>query len=984
MRTVITFIILFIYSPLNSQINQFYFNNSKPIKRSTIEAYLAKGITMQSALDYITNTGSNNEVLDLIRTSKPKYINRADAIWALDWKYCPWNNRWTQLKKMAEDIHNIDPEIILEAGLMEALQNASSNDFWTNFGNDPEQAYVLQAWGLTSPVTLKMSEMVYPETKLAINNGHISANDPNFWYIPDISRLQTRLWFYYRACEYIKCGFESIHMGRMDLMLKRDPGNLYVSELVNKIREFAKTINPITGKTYSRRGVVFLNDIHLDIGEDEYFKGTLELESISNDSKIWEQPDVFFRKSHCTYIGNTDTIIWDWGSSALNIVEDLLPPFNTTTAVPSSYLKNAILAKSGDPSISWAFMPAIPYGLSLGGKHPQGWECDHLPYYVEWDIAGIIKSNVQFTPTIWNEVYSLHERAWLLSIPNKEDRKNWIKYGYQRVQSLDRNAFFLMPGLFSDIQYYNPSANINTPYYPYPFSNYIANNNNFNLENTFREIWYMPKYNPSSNEHFYSVNKRDGSKYPTFSWKEKLYSGDFNRDGKNDILVTANHEAGVTWQGYKMFQANENGDDFDDLGLYTSIPHPCIQGGVYISWGEQLYVGDFDGDGYRDEIAVTPNKTLNISCPNGVNFYKSTIQNNKFNGFQYMGNIQYPSWGEKLYIGDFNRDTKDDILFTANNDQGVNINWDGFKIIYNQFSNSSIQFSSPIHYIINQYQYVNPSWGEKFYIGDFNGDGFKDEFFVIANNQLGINWQGLNMFQVSTIVNNQAVFQDIGILTCSPAICFPSWGENYYIGDFNNDSKDDIIITANNNVNINWQGYRLLLNNYNFSNYSFVDKGLSGCNDQLCFPSWGERFTIGDFNNDGYDDFIVTANKTINILWEGWEMFWSRGVGGIWKQNAIKTIDYTAVNKKSLTIYPNPANSFVTIRYTVSDMGKVNMYLSNISGSTILHIVNCSIHDTGNFIKQVDISNIPNGIYQLNFINKLNKSTQKLQILHKE
>ena len=58
--------------------------------------------------------------------------------------------------------------------------------------------------------------------------------------IPDLSRQEARLWFYYRATRYIDCGYEALHMGQVHLYTANDKGMAKTTELFGMIREYAK------------------------------------------------------------------------------------------------------------------------------------------------------------------------------------------------------------------------------------------------------------------------------------------------------------------------------------------------------------------------------------------------------------------------------------------------------------------------------------------------------------------------------------------------------------------------------------------------------------------------------------------------------------------------------------------------------------------------------------------------------------------------
>lgn len=58
--------------------------------------------------------------------------------------------------------------------------------------------------------------------------------------IPDLSRQEARLWFYYRATRYIDCGYEALHTGQVHLYTANDKGMAKTIELFGMIREYAK------------------------------------------------------------------------------------------------------------------------------------------------------------------------------------------------------------------------------------------------------------------------------------------------------------------------------------------------------------------------------------------------------------------------------------------------------------------------------------------------------------------------------------------------------------------------------------------------------------------------------------------------------------------------------------------------------------------------------------------------------------------------
>ena len=57
--------------------------------------------------------------------------------------------------------------------------------------------------------------------------------------VPDVSRPETKLWFYFLARSYIDLGFEAIHWGQMELMNKNDRSNASWEQVLTLTRAYA-------------------------------------------------------------------------------------------------------------------------------------------------------------------------------------------------------------------------------------------------------------------------------------------------------------------------------------------------------------------------------------------------------------------------------------------------------------------------------------------------------------------------------------------------------------------------------------------------------------------------------------------------------------------------------------------------------------------------------------------------------------------------
>jgi hypothetical protein len=142
--------------------------------------------------------------------------------------------------------------------------------------------------------------------------------------VPDVSRPETKLWFYFLAASYIDLGFEAIHFGQVELMGHNDPDRVNWSQVLTLVRAYAAK--------HARRHMV-LCDGHGPSG-GMVRDGQLLLDFHSFPLRIMETPDT--PQEAILKVGFSDGI----------------------------------------------------YGRSKGGMTYSGWKCEHLPYLVELDNFG--------------------------------------------------------------------------------------------------------------------------------------------------------------------------------------------------------------------------------------------------------------------------------------------------------------------------------------------------------------------------------------------------------------------------------------------------------------------------------------------------------------------------------------------------------------------------------------------------------------------
>ncbi|MBN1846594.1 MAG: hypothetical protein JW810_12980 [Sedimentisphaerales bacterium] len=297
---------------------------SGTISRPVLENYLARAITMADMLngERVEDSlhGSVRENLRFIDRVGAKFIGRALFMWGGEERL---EGLLTRARPLAEQVHAQDPQVILQAAVFEIITDQVNQipvpaEVLAQFGQEPRER------------NFRCAEMVYPEGMGRAPWG------PNA-FVPDMSRLETRMWFYYLACRYIDIGVEAIHFGQVEIMDQRDPNHVHWRDMLRRVRQYA-------GRN-ARRNMV-LCDAHVPSG------------GIAPEGRL----------------------LFDFHSFPLRIEE-----------VPD---------QPGLGVLQVGYLDSI-FGRSRGGAAPSGWRCEHLPYLVELDNWGSSRRGGQNIDGCW-------------------------------------------------------------------------------------------------------------------------------------------------------------------------------------------------------------------------------------------------------------------------------------------------------------------------------------------------------------------------------------------------------------------------------------------------------------------------------------------------------------------------------------------------------------------------------------------------------
>ena len=279
---------------------------------------------------------------------------------------------------------------------------------------------------------------------------------------------------------------------------------------------------------------------------------------------------------------------------------------------------------------------------------------------------------------------------------------------------------------------------------------------------------------------------RATSPFPEGSYS--IATGDFNHDGKLDVVMTTNNGFSValgngdgtfrkavtysTQLSYSLAVADCNGDGNLDIVTADQDSPPTVS--VYLGNGDGTFktlpvvssttspnwfvaVGDFNGDGKKD-IVVIDSPHISVLLGNGDGTFGPPSDNDSFVGAHWLA------------VADFNKDHEADVLVTGYFGSSYNIG----VLLGNGDGTLQNSITTPLQYV--------PATVAA---GDLNGDGKMDAV-------LGFALGGIGVF----LGNGDGTFQ--------PVVFYNTSGignGGVIVADLNLDGKLDVAVPSSNGAN---------------------------------------------------------------------------------------------------------------------------------------------------------------------------------------
>ena len=276
----------------------------RTISREVLGNYLSRSICMEGLLN---GCGDLNDNIRMLKAFGAKYVARSICLWGGEANLFA---NFDRARRQVPQARAISPDVVLEACIFEIVTEEVEQV--------PVPEWAFHALGIPPEKrNFRYEAILYPKPQRTRSWGKGGG-------VPDVSQLETKLWFYFLAASYIDLGFEAIHWGQMEIMDLNDLRLDHYSQVFSLVRSYAEK--------HARRALVLCN-AHVPSG------------GLVRDGQL----------------------LLDFHAFPLRVKE--VPGHPQEGVLELGHLDSIFLR-------------------SRGGRAYSGWECEHLPYLVELDNYG--------------------------------------------------------------------------------------------------------------------------------------------------------------------------------------------------------------------------------------------------------------------------------------------------------------------------------------------------------------------------------------------------------------------------------------------------------------------------------------------------------------------------------------------------------------------------------------------------------------------
>ncbi len=341
-------------------------------------------------------------------------------------------------------------------------------------------------------------------------------------------------------------------------------------------------------------------------------------------------------------------------------------------------------------------------------------------------------------------------------------------------------------------------------------------------------------------------------------------------------------------------------------------------------------VGDFNGDGKSDIIALVGNSDNGVFYGTNIKLYYSKGIDN---GIQFYSQPDFTgSFGsthdvKEIFGNDIDNDGIDEIIIKY---KGVNSGGPYEKYYYYELINNALVEMQGIFAPYTFLQQTNATFSNPSasLTMDFNGDGRRDMLFIQTN------YQGFNYISKSVIsTNNGYVETGYGSVVGS--------NSRIYFLDFNGNGKTDIMCVGENSTTI-YEAQDV----YNLTVLYSSGFPLYSPTCQAC----SHKFHLGDFNGDRKTDILFLDNNV-----QKWKIAYSIG-NGFTPSITINELPYRAISQFYIKDVNNDGKDDIVEEWgmymedlTIKN-DYINIYFSNTNSFRAITIDNTKNKKNGSLL----------------------------------